>query len=233
MLIKIRKIIHPLLLKILPAQRTFELKLLNKCPSVSGAKIFAMNHSNCHDAPIAGESIKEHYFILAGKQRLELMDKIFFFLNGTIFVDRKNKNSKRKSVHKMTHLLRKGENILMYPEGTWNLTSSKPMLPLYWGIVDLAKSADTPIIPVVAEYHQKCCYVKFGQPLYMGKKIDKQQGINLVSDVLATLKWEIWEMFPVEKRVNQLEKEFEEMIQKRIDEYPKLDVEYEKSVIRE
>lgn len=174
MLIKTRKIIHPLLLKILPVQRTFELKLLNKCPCVSGAKIFAMNHSNCHDAPIAGESIKEHCFILVGKQRLELMDKIFFFLNGTIFVDRKNKNSRRNSVHKMMNLLNKRENILMYPEGTWNLTPSKPMLPLYWGIVDLAKATGVPIIPIVAEYHQDCCYVKFGKPLYIDKRIDKQ-----------------------------------------------------------
>lgn len=79
----------------------------------------------------------------------------------------------------MTHLLNKGENILMYPEGTWNLTPSKLMLPLYWGVVDLAKVTEAPIIPIVAEYHQKCCYVKFGQPLYMGKRIDKRQGINL------------------------------------------------------
>ena len=120
----------------------------------------------------------------------------------------------------------------MYPEGTWNLTPSKPMLPLYSGIVDLAKATGVPIIPIVAEYHQECCYVKFGQPLYMDKRIDKQQGIDLVSDSMSTLKWDIWEIFPVVKRAKQSEMEFEEMVQKRIKEYPKLDVEYEKSVIR-
>lgn len=54
-----------------------------------------------------------------------------------------------------------------------------------------------------------------------------------MSDSMETLKWDIWEMFPVGKRSKQLKKEFEEMVQKRIEEYPKLDVEYEKSVIRE
>lgn len=46
MLIKVRKLIHPILLKILPSQRSFELITLNNVPQIEGAKLFAMNHSN-------------------------------------------------------------------------------------------------------------------------------------------------------------------------------------------
>ena len=38
-------------------------------------------------------------------------------------------------------------------------------------------------------------------------------------------------MFPVENRCKQSEKKFEEMVKKRIEEYPKLDVEYEETII--
>jgi hypothetical protein len=47
--------------------------------------------------------------------------------------------------------------------------------------------------------------------------------------VLATLKWEIWEVFSVEHRVDVSGDEWEE--QKRLAEYPKLDIEYENSCI--
>lgn len=233
MWVKIKKIIHPLLLKIIPTQRTFELKLLNQCPRVVGAKIFAMNHSNCHDALIAGEAIREHFFVLVGKQRLEILDRIFFWMNGVIYVNRKNKKSKLKSVDKMDRLLKIGENILMYPEGTWNLTPSKPILPLYWGIIDLAKSAKVPIVPLIAEYTKRECWVKFGAPIYLDENMSKQDGIMILADEMATLKWDIWEIQGIYGESANLKKDFEMMIKNRFNEYPKLDWEYEKSIIRE
>ena len=49
---------------------------------------------------------------------------------------------------------------------------------------------------------------------------------------MATLKWDIREMFPVQKRSDDMKAEFEEMIQKRIAAYPKFNYEYEMSVVR-
>ena len=37
----------------------------------------------------------------------------------------------------MVDLLNNGANLIMFPEDTWNLTPSKPMLSLYWGIIDI------------------------------------------------------------------------------------------------
>lgn len=53
----------------------------------------------------------------------------------------------------MQKLLNTGKNLLIYQEGTWNMTPSKPMLPLNWGVIEFAKSASVPIIPLVAEYY--------------------------------------------------------------------------------
>ncbi len=49
---------------------------------------------------------------------------------------------------------------------------------------------------------------------------------------MATLKWDIREMFPVQKLSDDMKTEFEEMIQKRIADCPKFNYEYEMSVVR-
>ena len=90
----IRKLLHPLLLKAMPGRRDFALEILNDMPRVEGNKIFAINHSCVCDGPVSSEVIKEHFYLLVGKQRLELLDKIFFFLNGVVYVDRKSKKNR-------------------------------------------------------------------------------------------------------------------------------------------
>ncbi|MGN1198575.1 MAG: hypothetical protein ACI4TA_13390 [Acetatifactor sp.] len=49
---------------------------------------------------------------------------------------------------------------------------------------------------------------------------------------MATLKWDIWEMFPVQKRTDAMKAEFEEMVRRRVAEYPKFNFAYEMSVVR-
>ena len=188
----IRKALHPLLLKAVKGRIYFPVKILNSMPKVEGNKIIAINHSCVLDAPVSSDVIKEHFYFLVGKQSLELIDRIFFFLNGVVYVDRKSKKNKKKSLQKMLKILRGGKSLLMCPEGTWNLTPSKPMLPLNWGIIDLAKQTGVPIIPLILEYHPDCCYAKYGEPIYIN----------------------------------------EEMVQKRVAEYPKFNFEYEMSVVR-
>lgn len=230
---KIRKLIHPVLLKAMPGRRDFPIKKLNAMPKVQGNKLFAINHSCVCDGPVSCEIIEEHFYFLVGKQSLEIIDRIFFFLNGVVYVDRKSKKNKKKGLKKMLKILKNGKSLLMCPEGTWNLTPSKPMLPLNWGIIDLAKQSGVPIIPLILEYFPDCCYAKYGEPIYITKETEKQVGIELLEEEMATLKWDIWELFPVQKRIDDMKKEFEEMVQKRVAAYPKFNYEYEMSVIRD
>lgn len=228
----IRKKIHPLLLRAMPGRRDFPIEILNDMPEVQGNKLFAINHSCALDAPITSEVIEEHFYLLVGRQSLEILDRIFFFLNGVVYVDRKDKADKRKAFGKMLKILQEGKNLVIYPEGTWNLTPSKPMLPLNWGLIDLAKETGVPIIPLVLEYHTDCCYAKYGVPIYIKNGMNKQVGIEQLEEAMATLKWDIWEMFSVQKRTDEMKNKFEEMIQKRVSEYLKFNFEYEMSVVR-
>lgn len=228
----IRKKIHPLLLKAMPGRRDFPIRELNGMPEVQGNKLFAINHSCVLDAPVSSEVIKEHCYLLVGKQSLEILDRIFFYLNGVVYVDRKSKKNKKKSVQRMLKILGEGKSLLIYPEGTWNLTPSKPMLPLNWGIIDLAKQTGVPIIPLIMEYHPDCCYAKYGDPIFISEEVSKREGIERLEEAMATLKWDIWEMFPVQKRSEEMKEEFEQMMRQRVAAYPKFNFEYEMSVVR-
>lgn len=206
--------------------------MLNEQPKFNGNVIYAVNHSCVHDIPIAIQVIKKHFYLLMGKQDLEVIDRIFFNLNGTVWVDRKNRDNRRKAVSKMKNLLRGGQNLLMFPEGTWNYLPSSPMLPLYWGIIDLAKHTDTPILPIVFEFREKECWVKYGKLVKVEKNCDKSEEINRLTDIFATLKWEIWEQFPQESRKDILGNEWSAEMDRRVSEYPKFNREYEKSCAR-
>lgn len=229
---KFRKRLHPLLLKGVEGRIDIPIKVLNSMPEVQGNKLFAINHSCVLDGPVSSKVIDEHFYFLVGKQSLDLIDRIFFLLNGVVYVDRKSKKNKKKSLQKMIKLLRKGKSLLICPEGTWNLTPSKPMIPMNWGIIELAKQTGVPIVPLVMEYHSDCCYAKFGEPIYIDVKMDKRKGIGLLEEEMATLKWDIWEMFPVQKRSDDMNAEFKKMIEKRVAAYPKFNFEYEMSIVR-
>ena len=105
------------------------------------------------------------------------------------------------------------------------------MLPLYWGIIDVARQTGKPIIPVVLEYYGENCYISFGKGIFVSKDDKKSIKINELTDALATLKWLIWEKIPDVGYTSK--QDWLSEMRKRIAEYPKLDINYEMSVIRQ
>lgn len=153
-------------------------------------------------------------------------------MNGVIWVDRKNKKSRADAYYRIISLLKKKKQICIFPEGTWNLTDSQPMLPLYWGCIELAKETKSALVPIILEYKGDICIVNPGKPVYVMPEETKDKKIGEITDIMATLKWEIWERFPMEKRRESMREEWEEEVLRRLADYPKLDYEYEKSCIR-
>lgn len=130
-----RKILHPLLKTIISKQPMPEIVALNELPKLSGNVIYVINHSCKYDGPVTGLCIPKHFYYFMGKQRLEIVDRIFFFLNGIIYVDRMDKNHRKQIKGKVEKLLRRGKSLLICTEGTWNYLPSAPLLPLYWGCI--------------------------------------------------------------------------------------------------
>lgn len=223
--------LHPILMGVNNMTTTkWKIHSLNEKPQLENA-IYAINHSCRYDVPIAIKVIDKHTYVLVGKQRLRLIDKMCFRLNGVIYVDRKDKASRKAAGKAIVKYLLKGKNVCIFPEGTWNLSPSRLLLPLYWGGIEIAREANVPIIPLVLEYRGYDIYVKWGAPIYVGMEDNKQDKINELSDSLATLKWDIWEMFPMLSRRDVNSEEWKQEVCRRLAEYPQLDYEYEKSCV--
>lgn len=230
--ITICSILHPLFVRIVPIIRTYKL-IPYRCHEIpKGQVIFASNHSNIHDIPTVWEIVKKHAFTLAGDEPRGDFNGIALAVNGVIWVKRDQKESKWDAKNNMFKLLEKGKSLLIFPEATWNLTPEKPMLPLHWGIIELAQKASCPIVPITLEYEgKKICRYSVGQALYVSGTDDKTEMITRLRDEMATMRWEAWVEFAQSKRKNVTIEDFYEYTKVRLEEYPKLDVEFEKTTI--
>lgn len=195
--------------------------------------IYAVNHSCFADTPIMGRITSQRLYILAGKQRLGFSDWLYFILNGVIWVDRKDKEDMAASKAAMLEYLAKGRSILMFPEGTWNLTGNQLMLPMKWGLIDVAKETGVQIIPTVLEYNreQKRCFVQFGEPMIVSQEDSKAEAITALRDTMATIRWDFWESYGIFRRDDSDIGAEQKKLLYSVEEYPTIGWEYESSCI--
>ena len=193
--------------------------------------IFVPTHVGKYDIEVTSPAIKDHYYLLSGDyEHIQgTIDERFLSLNGVFYFNEKDKADRKAVVAKMINHLKAGGNLMYFIEGTWNITPNLPMLPCYWGIVDIAKKSNAIIIPVASEQYGKLFKINIGKNFDMNNYDDgleeKARAISDLRDTLATLKWEIWETEPV-KRENLTGHEWEEYVEKRFKEWPYFNEEY-------
>lgn len=198
----------------------------NKSP-----KIIVMNHSNVHDFPIVNQVLKSHFIILSDKNNIEGINGFVINMNGCICLDRENRNSRQIAFQQLKQVLEMGHDILIMPEGTWNLTESVPMLPFSWGVIQLAKETNVNIQPIVLEYENNDCYVNIGKEIDIKDFQDKKDAYIYLRDNLATLRWNLWELKGKFKREEVSQNEFDDYVKFLLDEYPRMDYSEEKKII--
>ncbi len=199
--------------------------------------IFAVTHVGKYDIEVISEAIKDHYYLLSGDyEHLQgLIDGKFLYLNGVFYFNEIDKEDRKKVTKKMIEHLNDKGNLMYFIEGTWNLTPNLPMLPCYWGIVDIAKKSNAIIIPVAAEQYGKKFKVKIGKNFDMNNygegTTNKSKAIEDLRDILATLKWEIWETEEPLKREDIVGDEWEQYVENRFQEWPGFDMDYVNNLI--
>lgn len=229
-----RKKIYPFLMFLTRAKVNYNVEASNNSMSLLDRPvIYAANHSAFQDMPIALQAIGKHSYTLVGKQNLGILDRIFFALIGVIWVDRKDRKSRSTSKKAIIDYLKKGRSILWFPEATWNLSANLLMLPMRWGIIEVAHQTEAQIIPMALDYDRTkmVCRVKFGMPMSGEELTDKEEGIQMLRDALATLRWELMCDGVVLSRRQTDIAELRKEVESAIDEYPPIDWKYEVSCI--
>lgn len=201
--LKQRKEIHWLILNIYRIKNKlggFSYEIIkDKREKTNRPIIYAVTHVGKFDIEVVSEAIKDHYYLLSGDyEHIQgIIDSPFLSLNGVFYFNEKVKDDRKAVSKKMIEHLKSGGNLMYFIEGTWNLSPNLPMLPCYWGIVDIAKKGNAIIVPIAADQYGKKFKINIGTNFDMSNygdtKDDKTLAINDLRDTLATLKWEIWE----------------------------------------
>ena len=85
-------------------------------------------------------------------------DGLCLWIYGSQLVDRYNKKSKNAMKPKMEKMIDLGNNVIIYPEATWNLSPNHLMENLHGGFYDIALKKNALIVPVLTHKVGNKCY---------------------------------------------------------------------------
>ena len=108
--------------------------------------IFVGNHISYLDAPLIVKTLRRPIRALGKTEMSKVPVFGFIYKYAVVRVDRSSADNRAKSVRNMRSILKKGISILVFPEGTFNLTE-KPLKDFYDGAFRVAIDAQMPIKP--------------------------------------------------------------------------------------
>lgn len=115
-------------------------------------------------------------------------------LNGVIYVDEEDREDKANTKNLMIKFLKSGRNVMILPEGTWNLSENEIIRDIVYGTADAAISTDAVVVPIAIEQYDKQFVICGGNILDPAiLQVDKQKFTIVLRDELASLRWRIWE----------------------------------------
>lgn len=220
---ELRKKIHKLLLQLIKIDRILaheELYVIgDKRIKSHEPKIYACTHIGGNDIQRTFEAIEEHAYLFLGDPREIYRDLtgVILNLNGAICMDTNDKNDRQIAYERSIELLSSNTNLLIYPEGAWNITDNLPVMKLYPGVAKMASETGADIIPVAIEQYDNRFFVNIGENIKysLSKSNDIQFTTEYLRDILATLKWQIWEYNGIISRAS-VSKEFIENYKQNI-----------------
>lgn len=236
--IKLRQTIKPIIVKFLKLQRLFTGKKLEILGDESIKEdnrptIYAISHIGRYDLEIVCEAIKEQAHILCGdpETMYRNLDGFMAQLNGAVYVDTDSKSDRHVAKETAIKVLEQGGNILIYPEGIWNLEPARPILPLYPGVIEMAYRTNASIVPVGIEQYDDKFIVNIGKNFEVSDYIDsdnytkeqENEARDALRDAMASLKWKIWETAGECSREDFPESYYDDFVNQRLNEWPVYD----------
>lgn len=167
--------------------------------------IYACTHIGGIDIETVFETISKPCWLFLGDPRevYRNLDGFMLGLNGVICVELNDKIDRKIAKETAIGLLQNGGNLMIFPEGAWNISVNKPVMPMFPGTAEIAIKSKAQIVPVAIECYEKHMYVVIGKNIKTnGVWEDKYELTEYLRDVLATLKWKIFENAGTEQRKN-------------------------------
>lgn len=112
------------------------------------AYIFVSNHTSFLDLPGLTMLIPGQYRPLAKKELLKIPMFGWITKSAAVVVDRSSAESRKRSMDRLTMLLKRGISILIFPEGTQNRTG-RPLQTFRDGAFRIAIDTQEPVMPLV------------------------------------------------------------------------------------
>ena len=207
--IKWRKRIHKIMFAIIKMKRVLlhqKLTILHdEREDTDKTIIYACTHIGRYDIEMALESIQDTCFLFLGSpgKLYRSLNGVLVYLFGFIGCDTTEKEDRYISKELAIRTLKQGGNILIFPEGAWNITENQVVMKLYTGTIEMAIRSGADIVPIAIEQYEKSFYINIGKNISLDETSDLNKKRKLsddLRDTLCTLKWEIWEQFPITKR---------------------------------
>lgn len=203
---ELRKKIHPLMMIALKIDR-----ILNKEKVIIiGDKrkphhkpvIFAATHIGGNDIMRVFEAIKEHAYIMLGDPGIVYVNEIRLFLelNGFIPVDTRDKEDRKIAYTRSVEVINNNVNMLIFPEGAYNVFEHLPIMKIFPGVVRMAKETNSEIIPIAIEQYGKDFLVNIGENIKIDNNMSDEEANVILTEILSTLKWQIWETQEIVQR---------------------------------
>lgn len=110
--------------------------------------IYVANHISYLDTPLIVKAFRRPLRPLGKIEMAKVPVFGFIYRNAIVTVDRSSHKNRLESIRILKSIIKKGISILVFPEGTFNMTG-KPLKDMYNGAFRLAIETQTPIRPVL------------------------------------------------------------------------------------
>lgn len=227
----IRKIFAPLLRLIYGFQSDYKYVLDSKEPlkHTSKGRIFIVNHRQGDDMVFSAKTVGKSGYFVFGNSILSLesfANGYGLWAYGMILVERGIKESRKSCYDKMKYILENKGNIIIFPEGYWNLDddgqkdlchnadshNSENWLiqDLNIGSIRLAQEMGCEIVPVILHYDEvgtMKCYAKRGKPFSVLKSDNIFEKKADILEYMTTCYFELMSKYSSYNRI-ELEKKY-------------------------
>lgn len=204
--------------------------------------IFVSNHGFRDDVLSSVLAANRHSYIYWGSipQFYNTFDGLAASLVGEIIFNRKSKISKQASVEKVSKVMARGTDLMIFPEGGWNKTSELFATELWKGVYTFSKLGNYDIVPIVHYVRdmeivnkKNIIHTIVDDPIHL-YEMEQKEALEYLRDVLCSWQYKMAEVYGKSSRTEELvgfnssDEKWHHCVQERMKGVSRYDSEIEK-----